>query len=281
MSLLPVYEKDDFLFFKKNKDIDENDGLIIDESRINLISEYMQTKKLKNIIVNSNYFPVKDLTFLKCLGFVQSISIADNHYNIQPVNDLHELREIRIGDFKGSIDFNNFPHLMVLGTSWSTKLKNLENSTSLSWLWLENYRDESLDRFKNLKKLSYLHLYKTSIKTLNGMEGINALTELHIDTAGQLESLDGINQNNLNLRVMDIFRAPKLTDYNALKYLLNLENLRFTKTGDMQDIYVLRSFSNLKRVILGIKVLNGDMILSNDIDEYKFLNFPHYNLKSK
>jgi len=279
--MLPVYEKDGFLFFRKNKDIDLDDGLIIDVSKIDLIAAYLKNKKFKKIVVNSSYFTVNDLSFLKYLPFVQSISIVDSNHDISLVNDLYELQEISIGDFRGIIDFNNFPNLERLGIDWSNKLKNLENAINLRWLWLNNYKDVSLEKFKNFSKLTYLYLYRSSIISLAGVGGMSSLVELNIDTANKIQTLNGFGENNRNLKILDIYKAPRLTDYNALQYLINLEKLRFTKAGDMKDIDVLRSFKNLKKVILGIKVLNGDMSYLENIPEYKFLNFPHYNLKSK
>jgi hypothetical protein len=281
LSMLPVYEKDGFLFFRKNKDIDLDDGLIIDVSKIDLIAAYLKNKKFKKIVVNSSYFTVNDLSFLKYLPFVQSISIVDSNHDISLVNDLYELQEISIGDFRGIIDFNNFPNLERLGIDWSNKLKNLENAINLRWLWLNNYKDVSLEKFKNFSKLTYLYLYRSSIISLAGVGGMSSLVELNIDTANKIQTLNGFGENNRNLKILDIYKAPRLTDYNALQYLINLEKLRFTKAGDMKDIDVLRSFKNLKKVILGIKVLNGDMSYLENIPEYKFLNFPHYNLKSK
>src|SRR6185437_3324600 len=279
LSMLPVYEKDGFLFFRKNKDIDLDDGLIIDVSKIDLIAAYLKNKKFKKIVVNSSYFTVNDLSFLKYLPFVQSISIVDSNHDISLVNDLYELQEISIGDFRGIIDFNNFPNLERLGIDWSNKLKNLENAINLRWLWLNNYKDVSLEKFKNFSKLTYLYLYRSSIISLAGVGGMSSLVELNIDTANKIQTLNGFGENNRNLKILDIYKAPRLTDYNALQYLINLEKLRFTKAGDMKDIDVLRSFKNLKKVILGIKVLNGDMSYLENIPEYKFLNFPHYNLK--
>lgn len=108
-----------------------------------------------------------------------------------------------------------------------------------------------------------------------------SLRELNIDSARSLESLDGLNENNKNLLDLDIYSARKLTDYNALRYLTNLEKLRFTKTGDIEDISILQTFKNLKRVILGIKVLNGDMSYLKNINEVGFVDFPHYSHKMK
>lgn len=94
--------------------------------------------------MNSAYFPINDLLFLKHLPFVQSIAIVDDKHDISPINNLHELREIGVGDFQGIIDFNNFPYLKSLGIDWSNKLKNLENATNLNWLWLNSYKNHSL-----------------------------------------------------------------------------------------------------------------------------------------
>jgi len=279
---MSVYQKDGFSFFKKVKDVnsDKADGLIIDEARIEAIRNYLLKSGLKKIIINSRYGKVSDLSFLRYLPFIQSITMADDNHNISPVNDLQDLRELRIGGFTGAIDFSKIPNLEILGVSWSTKLKNFETAKNLTWLWLEGYKDESLDKLKGLTKLSYLYLYSSKIKALGGIGHMPLLRELWVDNAKYLESLDGFDQNNKELKVLDVFKAPQLTDYDALKYLTGMEKLRFAKCGDMQNIDFIRSMTKLKRLILAVKVLDGDMKLPIDIEEYKFVNYPHYNLKS-
>ena len=276
----PIYKKDDLLFFKGNRNDESDDRLIIDASKIDFISNYMQKNSLKSIMINSAYFPINNLAFLKSFTFVERIFIVDNNLDITPLNNLKQLLVIRMGAFTGVIDFDNFPSLQVLGINWTNKLKNLENSKNLTGLWLDNYKMNDLERLGNFDKLSYLYLYKPSITSLKGIEDMYSLRELNIDTASKLESLDGLHDANKNLINLDVYNASKLTGYSALAYLVNLEKLRFTKTGDMNDIHIFKLLPNLKRVVLGTKVLDGNMSYLKDIKEYKFKNFPHYNLKS-
>lgn len=277
---LPVYKKDGFLFFKKGKEVSSDDGLIIDVSRIDSIATYLRTSGLYNIVVNSSYSPVNDLSFVKHVPFIKKISVVDSNHDISPINYLHQLQVLGVAGFKGIIDFNNFPDLRELGIDWSNKLKNLEKASGLNWLWLNNYKNESLERFESFSKLTYLYLYRPSIKSLRGISGMTSLVELNLDTAGKLEALDGFDNNNKNLRILDVYQARMLNDYDALKYLVGLEKLRFTKTGDLKNIDVLKFLPYLKKVILGTKVTDGDMSYLKNIAEYKFLNFSHYNLKS-
>ena len=278
-SNLLEYKKDGFLFFKNKKDA-EKDELIIETSKIDSIASYMLKNKLNRISVNSSYFPVNSMEFLKHIPFIQSISIVDNNLDVTPINGLNELHEIRIGGFKGLIDLKNFPKLEILNVEWSNKLKNIENAESLKWLWLDNYKNRSLDELSDLHNLSYLYLHKTSIQSLDGIGSMHSLTELNIDTASTLKSLDGLDSGNLSMKTLDIYQARNLNNYHNLKYLVNLEKLRFTKTGDIENIDFLNLLPNLKSIILGIKVIDGNMLSIQNIPEYKFLNFPHYNLKS-
>ena len=186
---LPVYWKDGFLFFKKRKDPSINDALIIDVKRIENISRYLRTSQSTNITVNSSYYPVNDLSFLKYLPFVKGISIVDDHLDVEPVNQLHELQVLGIGSFNGIIDLDNFPHLQELGISWTKQIKNIEKAEKLKWLWLDNYKDISLERLKSLCNLNFLYLYRPTIKSLTGISGMSSLVELNIDTASKLETL--------------------------------------------------------------------------------------------
>ncbi|WP_183574642.1 hypothetical protein HDF18_01240 [Mucilaginibacter sp. X5P1] len=281
LSMLPVYEKDGFLFFKNKKDpVSKDDKLIVDVSKIDLTVIYMQRNNLKNVMINSSYFPVNDLSFLKKMQFMQRISIVDRNHDISPVNDLHELRQIGVEGFNGFIDFNNFPNLESLGIDWSNKLKNLENATSLKWLWLNNYKDVSFERFTNFSHLTYLYLYRPSIVSLKGIDGMISLNELNIDTASKLESIDGIEKLN-HLECLYIYLAKKLNIYYPISKVISLKQLELRQTGETQSINFIKSLTHLEKVVLGFKVLDGNMSDLKGIKKVGFIDFPHYSHKMK
>jgi len=282
LNALPVYEKDSFLFFKKKNEADySTDQLIINVSKIDLIADYMQKNDLKNITVNSRYFPVDDLEFLKKLPFIERISIVDNDHDITPINNLHQLRQIGIGEPKNTIDFNNFPYLEDLGISWSEKIKNIENATNLKSLWLSKYKATSLERFKNFNKLTFLYLYLPSIISLKGIDGLYSLKELNIDTASKLESLEGLNEKLSNLECLYIYSSKNLHDYSLISKIVSLKQLELRKTGDAESINFLSKLTNLKKVVLGFKVVDGNMNYLKGIENVGFIDFAHYSHKMK
>lgn len=281
IDMLPVYKKDDFLFFKGKKNDENDEKLIIDVSKIDLISNYMQKNNLKNVMINSSYFPFNDLTFLKYLPFIQSVSVVDNNLDVSLINELKELNEIRLGSFKGILDCNNFPQLEKLGVEWNNKLKNLTNATNLKWLWLDNYKCASLEEFKDLKKLTYLYLYKSSITSLKGIEHIYSLNDLNIDTASKLESLEGLNVELNHLENVYIYSAKQLKNYEPISKLAMLKHLELRKTGETNSIDFIKGLTNLEKVVLGFKVLDGNMSYLKGIKDVGFIDFPHYSQKMK
>ena len=276
----PTYEKDGFLFFKRDKEAENNDCLILDESRIDLIYDYMNNNQLKHVAINTHYFHVTNLDIIRNFTFINTLIIANNHFDITPINELKSLVELRIGDYKGSLDFNNLPCLQILGIAWSTRLKNLQSATTLKWIWLDNFKSDSLDLLKDLNLLKYLSLFKPTIKSLIGIGNISSLEEIYIDTAPFIHSLSGLNANNSNLKVLNIYNALKLTDYTSLGSLISLEKLRITKAGEIPEISFVQKLPNLKEVKLGVRVTDGNMVYLKQVPNFYFKNFPHYNLRS-
>jgi len=280
-NISPVHSQDNFLFFTDKKDIDTEPRLIVDTSRTESIVSYMKKNNLKTIMINSVYFPINDLNFLKLFSFVERIFITDNNHDITPINELVHLREIRMGAHKGTIDFNNFLQLEKLGIEWSNKLKNLANATNINWLWLDNYKGSSLEEFKNFSKLTYVYLYRSSIRSLKGIEKMYSLNDLNIDTANKLESLEGLSEKLTCLESIYLYAAKQLKNYAPISKLVTLKHLELRKTGETTSIEFIKELTHLENVVLGFKVLDGNMSYLKGIKDVGFIDFPHYSHKMK
>lgn len=132
-----------------------------------------------------------------------------------------------------------------------------------------------------LNNLVFLHLYKPALVNLQGIDALSKLEELHIDTAGKLKSLDGLSEANKRIANIDVYKAPVLENYDALAKVDSLEKIRFTKTGEIQNLFFIKQLPNLKTVLLGTRVIDGNMIALKGISKVDFIDFPHYNLKAK
>ena len=276
-----VHSQDNFLFFTDNKGMDKEPRLIVDVSRTESIVSYMKEKNLKTIMINSVYFPVNDLNFLNLFPFVERIFITDNNHDITPINELPYLREIRMGAHRGTIDFNNFVQLEKLGIEWSNRLRNLENATNIGWLWLNTYKGNSLEEFTNFRKLTYIYLYRPSIKSLKGIENMYSLNDLNIDTASKLESLEGLNENLNHLESLYIYAAKQLNNYEPISKLVALKHLELRKTGEANSIDFIKGLIHLEKIVFGFKILDGNMSYLKGIKDVGFIDFPHYSNKMK
>ncbi len=120
-------------------------------------------------------------------------------------------------------------------------------------MWIDGFTEDDLSIFRNLNSLEYLHLFKTNIRTLRGIENLTLLKTIHLDTARKLETLTGLTRNLKHMTKLDIWLAPLLTDYQAIGHLTNLKQLELRRTGDINSINVLDNLEFLEKVTLGTK----------------------------
>ena len=121
------------------------------------------------------------------------------------------------------------------------------------WLWLDSFKQENLNVLSELGDLKYLHLHKTGIVDLMGIEKLRKLVELHIDGASKLKSLNGLTPSNSELELIDIYNAKALTDYRSLSKITNVKRLIFSKTGTSENMDFIKDLNSIEELIIGNK----------------------------
>lgn len=276
-----TYSKDGFTFFKSKSKLtpDSQDSLIIEFYRIDQLINYIKSKNIKSIMVNSYYSKVPNLDFLRETTLIESLKVLDENLNVEMINHLTKLRELRIGKVGSKIDFENLKDLEVLGIIWNNHI-NLDSCEKLSWLWIDGFNEYDLRKISNLTKIKHINLISSSIVNLNGIAKLTFLESLNLDGVKKLVSLEDISQTNKNLSCVDIYNAKNLCEYKHLSNLINLQSLRLIKTGEIDSVVFLQRLAKLKKVALGMKVLDGNLKVLQGIPEHFFKNYPHYNYKS-
>jgi len=279
----PIYQKDSFLFFKEKKSVDSilGDSLIIDPSRISEIIKYVNEKGLKSIRINDAYFKINDLNFLSQMPSIEGLNILQNGLNLSGINELNNLRVLRLGESKEPIDFNNFPNLEILGTTHNRNILNIDKCRKLFWLWLNNFKFNNLKELVGLESLQFLFLHKTTIKNLIGIDSLSNLKELFIDIASKLESLEGLSDRNVKLEFIDIYGAKNLHDYNSIASVQALKRIILIKTGNSKTMSFLCKLQNLNEVSLGMEITDGNLQIISKIPKLSFVEYPHYNFTMK
>ena len=278
----PVYTKDDFLFFKEvNKpEMILGDRLIIEPAKLADTIKYINKNSIKSITINPAYFVVEHLDFLKDIPAIEGLYLLQQFSDLSDIHCLKSLRALTFNKINKPLDFDNFPQLEVLGTDYNKHLINLAGCKKLFWLWLDKFNHDDIGALKGLSNLSYLNLYSTTIKSLEGIQHLKSLTHLRIITASRLETLNGISLENI-LRVIDIDNAKKLSDYNSIRNAKELDTLFLSRSGNADDLSFIDGLSKLNKIILGINILNGDLNPLLSIKDVSFTDHSHYSLKFK
>lgn len=276
-----TYNKDGFIFFKNKTSVDSifDESLIIEPSKINEAIRYINDKDLKSIMINSNYGKVTSLNFLKDMPNLESLKLLDEGLNIEAINNLKQLKELRIGKVNSKLDFTSFKKLQVLGATYNGSI-NLSECKDLFWLWLDNFNEINLQKIAGLVNLQYLNLYNPSIINFEKLESLVNLKKIVINSGKKIINLNGLDKKHRQLNSIDIYNAIKLIDYSALINLSNLQYLRMVKTGDVKDLDFMKNLDNLNTIILGLKVIDGNTKILEKITVHQFKNYPHYNYKS-
>jgi hypothetical protein len=282
--MINKYLKDNFIFFKEPIADGSilGDRLLVESAKIDSTIKYINSKGIKSVTIDPEYYELDDLAFLQYTPDVTGVYLLSDNIDVSWINNLKGLRVLTCDVIKqGNIDLKNFPYLEILGYSVNKKITGIGFCTRLSWLWIEGYKNDNLLELKSLVNLKYLNLHQSSIKNLEGIEDMRNLQKIRLDTMRNLESLKGLNKNLSRLEVVDIWAAKNLTNYDELSKLKNLKQLELGRTGECQSISFIKELSNLKKVALGFKVLDGNMSYLEGIEKVGFIDFPYYTHKMK
>lgn len=251
------YSKDGFQYFRKTNKISDilDDRLVIESDKIDKTVEYVNDNRITTITVNPFISKVSNLDFLKHMDSVEGIYLLQDNLDLSPINHLKLLKVLHIDRIDDTLDFRNFKDLQVLGATSGKTLGSLGDSVNLFWLWLDNYKSDDITHLSNLKKLNYLNLHKTTIKNLIGIEMLRKLKELNIDSAPRLSSLDGLSSTNKSLVKINIHGAKNLVNYDALANLTKVENIYFSKCGNIENFDFVSNLSPAKTFAHGGKYI--------------------------
>lgn len=282
--MFPIYIENGFSFFREKKGPNSilGDSVIVDDKHsLNELKSFLLERHIRSIRIIPAHYPINDLGFLAELPFIEGVIVSGVSYDLAPLQSLEKLRVLSIDQIPSKLDFSRFPLLEVFSGIYSkSDLLNLNKCTKLFWLWLDKFNEDNLTEIISLTNLEYLTLHRTSIKNLYGLGQMTKLKSLNIDTANRLESLVGISLDNSSLVEIDIYLAKKLVEYSSISLAKNLEKVRLTKTGPIKSIDFLDSLRNLKRVIIGSQIVDGDVTHLKKVPKVSILDFPHYNLKN-
>jgi len=271
---------------------------------------YIQPQKE---IILSEFWDIEDFTPLEYLCNLEYLSISNNEtfidINFSKLSQLKEvdlqypiedktiyqcehLETVNIRYYEKSLDaIKNWKKLKYF-SAYCDNLESLEGLHSFSQLQI--FKPEITAKFKtfkgtNSKSIIKLHVYteaKKTLKTLDGISGLEVLEDIALNGFRQMESIgDLFKCSSLKELTFENCKIPN--DISALDSLANLEKLVF---NDCKNIESLEFVKKLPKLIYlsfngNTKIMDGNLDflkkMSESGTEIYFNDRKHYSIKYK
>lgn len=250
---------------------------VYDEEDINFITTHLHEKniavsmdmlkylsyfpKTKNLVLMPGFFEEKDLLCLYKLKELQSLII--DYENVD-------------GEFKYQIDLSKFPHLEYLFSKRSDNFCNLEKSNSMRSLTVLYWAQKNLEIIKECK-IDTLCIFNGKLVSLQGLKTISTLVVLSLHNL-KIQAVEEINQLK-KIKILEIENCNKIN----ITDLENpyLEYFIFSGNTILPNIEFIKKLVSLKRIILDVKIENGDISILQTFQHAVILtDRKNFNLKN-
>ncbi|MFZ1424778.1 MAG: hypothetical protein WAS55_13225 [Saprospiraceae bacterium] len=267
------------------KNTDGQEMLFINSNRLTDCIEYLYSNDLHYIVINSfqDYF-ANDIDFLLQLkDHIEGLSILDDKFNLNVVNQLHNLKYLGFPDNgKDIIDLSNFPKLEVAGITLSPRLKGLELCENLRSLTISKYKSRDLSTLPSLLRLEHLSLIKPDILTIKGIEQFNFLKKIEIYGATKLEKIEMMTNLSFSIEEVQIEKCSQIKDYGSFDRMKQLKKLIILDSGQLESLSFVKNLPQLQFLsFYGTNVLDGKIEYCIGINYVGFDNKRHYTMKQE
>ncbi|MDB4802610.1 hypothetical protein OAH05_01650 [bacterium] len=229
---------------------------------------------------------VSDLSFLSEFPNLRYLEVVDQKkVNTRHLDQLSNLRGLRLETPGTGIDFSCFPELEVFVGDWHVDNSNVACCEELRQLrvWQFKPKSKDLSDLANTTRLEWLTLTQTGITSLSGMETLEDLRYFELAYAPKLESLEGLASGQKELRELDIQNAKKLSSYQPISELNLLRRLRLSSCAPMANLNWTKGLNFLDSFsFVETNVENGDLSPLLQLPKLRYIGTmdkKHYNYK--
>lgn len=215
-----------------------------------------------------------DLAFLKYCPTLKYLRIqpscnATKNFDFSPLYDIPGLKYLNCQNKYGSkyqytseIDYSLLQGLISAhicvnkGTLNYNKVKTLK---TLSIGEFKGYNRDLTDLFSS-DTIDTLFLNQCGVRTLDGIECAKNIQCLYLQRNNTLKNIEQLSACRNTLRALRISNCSQIQDFSVLEDMHNLQLLELTGKNQIPDLYFINKLKNLKTLILGVDVLNGDLM---------------------
>ncbi len=191
------------------------------------------------------------LAFLERLPELEELHLSDLLVeDVAGVHHLHNLRVLTLNSYDTTqINFGCLPRLEECFSFWRPGIDSLFSSPSLQKLEIQRYRYEDLTPLGGLSSLQSLKLVDPRIKSLRGMEHLQALSSLVIVGARRLDDFEALAAAT-ELEELELSQCRLLTDVGMVGAMHRLRRLGLSDCKRLKSIEPLRHCVGLEEVEL-------------------------------
>jgi hypothetical protein len=210
-------------------DATETPALGIQSDQISACISEVQRRELLGIFGTRPYFRETDLYFLRELPNLRAVAIWDIRLtDISALYDLRDLRYLRLGADRPSIDFARLPTLRTLVWSHRRGDVNAVTLPGLKFLHIWRFKSPSgdLSDLDLPSSLTELGIYWFNAKTVEGLSFLPNLLRLEIARCRNLASIHTLAEACPNLQHLVVTASGRVTVPEAERLAEKMPNLR-------------------------------------------------------
>lgn len=252
------------------------------QEQIDFINQY---KIEKALIIADNIDFITRCPTLKHLRIIPADSTGNN-FDYSPLYKMPQIKSLQCSTVYGSreefstcVDCDKISGLEDIHVS-NSGYKNYNTVNTLRGLGLSNYENDDVSEMFSSSELDTLSIFKSKIKTLEGIQKSRKMQCLYLYYNRYLEDISALKEVKSTLKALRIENCSNIKDFSVLGELENLELLELTGTNEVPSLNFLKTMKNLKTFIFNINVKDGDLSPCVDLSYvYCEKNRRHYNLK--
>lgn len=248
------------------------------EEHINFINKH----KLEKVLIISDN--VEFITKCPTLKYIQvSPSVPQDNFDYSPLYKMPCIKSLNYMMSYGKnqiIDYSKIKGLEDIHIKNKYQV-NYEQIETLRTLAITDYQEEDVSKLFKSSILDTLIIFTSKIKSLKGIDNSQKVQCLYLVNNRNLEDISELDKINKTLKSLTIENSSKLIDFSVLNKLTNLEYLKIIGNNKIKNLEFIKELKNLKTLILGIEVEDGDLSICLNLSYVYIKGRKHYNLKDK
>lgn len=247
---------------------------------------YIQTHQIKIVEVTYRYGKPQIDFLSECPGIEHLVLEGPSVENFNGAYSLENLKTLVINDPspKLEIDFSQLTSLEEIFGNLPSKTVGIGSLINLKKMMIWSYQPEE----KNLKEISALHdlvhleLISPQLISLEGIQELKKLSFLGLYRTKTLTNIKPLQYLSENMKTLQIDLVKNIQDFSPIGKIQSLEFLSLNACGDILSIRFTKQLPNLKTLIFADSVVvDGDVSPCIGVETVSFTENEHYSHRLK